>query len=99
MHDGSLATLREVVEFYNKGCRPNPDVSKIVGPLNLADTEIDELVAFLHTLDGRFNADGQQVSRVEPQKGNRLTAFSIARPQTLSLLAGELCGPLPTIGH
>ena len=99
MHDGSLATLRDVVEFYNKGCRPNPGVSRIVGPLNLAEPEIDELVAFLHTLDGRFNADGQQLSRVEPQTGNKLTAFSRDRPRTLPLLASELCGPSPLIGH
>lgn len=53
MHDGSLPTLRNVVEFYNKGCRPNPGVSPQVGPLNLSDDELDALVAFLKTLTGR----------------------------------------------
>lgn len=55
MHDGSLPTLRSVVEFYNQGCRPNPGVSKKVGPLNLNDRQLDDLVEFLGTLNGRFD--------------------------------------------
>lgn len=99
MHDGSLPTLRAVVAFYNKGCRPNPGVSPEVGPLNLTAPEIDELVAFLHTLNGRFSTDGQQLTRVEPKTRNVLTAFSPPRSQSLPLLARELCGPPSLIGH
>lgn len=52
MHNGSIATLREVVEFYNRGGNPNPDLSVFVRPLHLSAHEIDALVAFLNSLNG-----------------------------------------------
>jgi cytochrome c peroxidase len=50
MHDGSLATLRDVIEFYNEGGRPNLNLDAAIVPLSLTDEEIDDLVAFLHAL-------------------------------------------------
>jgi cytochrome c peroxidase len=50
MHDASLATLRDVVAFYNRGGVPNPDID--IKPLGLTDAEIDAIVAFLQSLDG-----------------------------------------------
>jgi len=52
MHDGSIATLREVVEFYNRGGIPNPDLDNRIAPRGLSDDEIDAIVAFLKSLDG-----------------------------------------------
>lgn len=52
MHDGSLHTLRDVIEFYRKGGIPNVTQSPVIRPLDLTDEEIDELVAFLETLTG-----------------------------------------------
>jgi cytochrome c peroxidase len=52
MHDGSIRTLREVVEFYNRGAIPNPDLSAFIHPLGLDSQEIDALVAFLNSLNG-----------------------------------------------
>jgi cytochrome c peroxidase len=52
MHDGSLATLREVVEFYNRGGNPNPWRSGRLGRLGLTPREVDQVVAFLETLNG-----------------------------------------------
>ena len=57
MHDGSQATLREVVEFYNRGGHPNPHLSDKVGPLNLTDEQQDALVAFMEALNGEGYAD------------------------------------------
>jgi len=57
MHDGSLATLRDVVEFYNRGGVPNPMQSGRIRPLRLTARDVDALVAFLHTLDGEGYAD------------------------------------------
>ncbi len=54
MHDGSMRTLREVVEFYNAGGKPNPHLDSRIKPLNLTDQEIDDLVAFLKALNGRY---------------------------------------------
>jgi len=53
MHDGSVATLREVVEFYDRGCGPNDALDRVIGPLGLSAAEIDGVVAFLETLEGR----------------------------------------------
>jgi cytochrome c peroxidase len=52
MHDGSIATLREVVEFYNRGGNRNPDLSVFIRPLHLTPHEIDAIVAFLNSLEG-----------------------------------------------
>ena len=57
MHDGSLATLRDVVEFYNRGGIPNPHQSKRISPLRLTDQELDALVAFLRSLNGEGYQD------------------------------------------
>ena len=53
MHDGSIKTLREVIEFYNRGCEPNENLAPIIRPLGLNNQEINDLVAFLKTLEGR----------------------------------------------
>jgi cytochrome c peroxidase len=52
MHDGSLRTLREVVEFYNRGGVKNPRLSGRIRPLRLSDADIDAVVSFLHALSG-----------------------------------------------
>ena len=52
MHDGSLATLREVVDFYDAGGAPNELLDPAIRPLHLSDTEKDDLVAFLESLTG-----------------------------------------------
>jgi cytochrome c peroxidase len=50
MHDGSLATLREVVEFYDAGAQPNPNLSPLIQPLHLQDREKAALIAFLRAM-------------------------------------------------
>lgn len=52
MHDGSLNTLEEVVDFYNQGGIKNPFRSPLLMPLNLTDMEKKDLAAFLRTLSG-----------------------------------------------
>lgn len=56
MHDGSLATLRDVVVHYNNGGfskegeQVNAFLSGGIRPLNLSEQQIDDLVAFMETL-------------------------------------------------
>jgi cytochrome c peroxidase len=50
MHDGSLATLEEVVAFYRRGGNRNPWVDAELEPLELTDDEAAHLVAFLRAL-------------------------------------------------
>jgi cytochrome c peroxidase len=52
MHDGSLATLEAVVEFYDRGGGGDPDKAEWLFPLGLTAAEKAALVAFLKTLTG-----------------------------------------------
>jgi cytochrome c peroxidase len=52
MHDGSEATLEEVVDFYDRGGIANPNLSKEIKPLKLSGSEKRDLVAFLESLTG-----------------------------------------------
>ena len=47
MHDGSVATLEEVVEWYDKGGHPHKHLSTKIRPLNLNDAEEADLVEFM----------------------------------------------------
>jgi cytochrome c peroxidase len=57
LHDGSAATLREVVELYNRGGTKNPHLSPKMFPLGLTDEEMDALVAFMEALDSPLPFD------------------------------------------
>jgi cytochrome c peroxidase len=52
MHDGKTATLEAVVEFYDVGGVPNPNLDPLIKPLGLSDAEKKDLVAFLNALTG-----------------------------------------------
>ena len=52
MHDGSLATLEDVIAFYDSGGRPNPNLDKEMKPLQLTDGEKADLLEFLKSLTG-----------------------------------------------
>jgi len=52
MHNGAFGTLREVVEFYNRGGVPNPLLDPLIRPLGLTNSEMADLVAFLESLTG-----------------------------------------------
>jgi cytochrome c peroxidase len=60
MHDGSLATLEEVIEFYDRGGHPNPHLDPEIRPLRLLPEEKGALVAFLRTLSGIVREGGNQ---------------------------------------
>jgi cytochrome c peroxidase len=52
MHDGSLKTLQEVVDFYDKGGIKNKNLDEKIKPLHLTDQEKKDVVAFLLALSG-----------------------------------------------
>jgi len=52
MHDGTLKTLEEVVEHYDKGGIPNANLSKQMKKLNLTPQDKADLVTFLKALSG-----------------------------------------------
>jgi cytochrome c peroxidase len=53
MHDGSLATLSDVVDYYDRGGNGNPSIDPELHPLRLLPGEKQSLVAFLRSLSGK----------------------------------------------
>lgn len=52
MHDGSKKTLEDVLKFYIRGGFDNPTLDPLMQKLDLNDREVEDLIAFLHTLTG-----------------------------------------------
>lgn len=52
MHDGSLATLEHVIDFYDKGGKANPALDADIRELRLTAEEKAALAAFLRALNG-----------------------------------------------
>lgn len=55
MHDGSLATLEAVIDFYDRGGGPAANRHPAVRPLALTPQEKADLVAFMNALTGPDN--------------------------------------------
>jgi cytochrome c peroxidase len=53
MHDGSLASLADVIDFYDKGGTKNPNLDPEIRELHLTADEKSALVAFLEALNGK----------------------------------------------
>ena len=52
MHNGTISTLEQVVQFYNAGGGAHPNKDSILKPLGLTSVEVSDLVEFLLTLSG-----------------------------------------------
>ncbi|MCU7803895.1 MAG: SCO family protein [Candidatus Thiodiazotropha sp. (ex Lucinoma borealis)] len=52
MHNGSLSTLLDVVEFYDQGGVPNELLDPQIRPLHLSQQEKQDLVSFIKSLTG-----------------------------------------------
>ena len=68
MHDGSLQTLWDVLDHYNKGGEANPYLDGGIEPLALTESEIDAVVALLFSMtDDRLKDenDRQQAAQHE----------------------------------
>ncbi len=64
MHDGSMQTLWDTVDHYNKGGEVNAFLDGGIEALALTEPEIDDLVAFMFTLtDRRFAAQNEDQFR------------------------------------
>jgi cytochrome c peroxidase len=53
MHDGSLKSLKEVIEYYDRGGDKNPFLDPAIFPLRLSPQEKMDLGAFLNALTSR----------------------------------------------
>ena len=68
MHDGSEATLLDVVKFYDKGGEPNPYLDGGIVPLKLTEQEMKDLVAFMESLTGEGNGSPTRAALLDPAK-------------------------------
>ena len=50
MHDGSINTLEEVLEHYNQGGKLHVNKNILIEPLNLTQTEKEDIILFLKSL-------------------------------------------------
>jgi cytochrome c peroxidase len=76
MHDGTLETLWDVMDHYNKGGEPNPFLDGGIESLGLVDSEIDQIVAFLFSLtDDRFAAENQKQMEIQRAKATANRPF------------------------
>jgi cytochrome c peroxidase len=60
MHDGSVASLEDVIKYYDRGGNRNTGLDLEIHPLHLSSTEKQNIIAFLRCLNGR------QVNRPAP---------------------------------
>jgi cytochrome c peroxidase len=67
MHDGTLRTLWDVLDHYNKGGEANAYLDGGIEPLNLSESEINDLVAFLFTLTDKRFAEQNEAAFKEQQ--------------------------------
>ena len=64
MHAGQFATLDEVLQHYNTAPPTTADHNHSeLEPLNLTEEQIEQMIAFLKTLDGPINADLKWVTK------------------------------------
>jgi len=68
MHDGSEATLADVVNFYDRGGEPNPYLDGGVVPLKLTHQEKQDLVAFMEALTGQASGAATRAELQDPGK-------------------------------
>ena len=92
MHDGSLATLWDVMDHYNKGGVPNPNLDGGMQRLGLTEAEIDDLVAFMESLTSSKLAAlaKQEMARQRARKNvrpERETAVAMGKQGHLGDLA------------
>lgn len=92
MHDGSLATLWDVMDHYNKGGVPNPFLDGGMQRLGLSEAEIDDLVHFMSALTtDRFVAFEKTEMAAQTAKKNvrpqRDTAVAMGKKDNLGDLA------------
>ncbi|QEH33305.1 Cytochrome c551 peroxidase precursor [Aquisphaera giovannonii] len=66
MHDGSMKTLEEIVEHYDKGGNPNPALDPDMKPLKLTAQEKADLVAFMKALTGEHKTLAELLPTLPP---------------------------------
>ncbi len=106
MHDGSEDTLEKVVDFYDRGGNPNPQLDRDIVKLNLTSQDKADLVAFMKSLSGKPrevklptlppSADGKSPdpkAALTPPSPPKEKAVSTSKTRTRSSLAVDRIDP------
>ncbi len=92
-HDGSQATLWDVMDHYNKGDGvKNPWLDEDIQPLALTEQDIDDVVAFLASLT---SADYQELGAKELERQRALSKISRPQRDTARAFGPKLPEPKP----
>jgi cytochrome c peroxidase len=86
MHDGSLRTLIDVIEFFDKGGERHPGLDPAIKPLGLSDAEKEDLLAFLMALSGPERAGLSDA----PTSVGRTTTVRLLKPDGAPLSGAML---------
>ena len=89
MHDGRMASLREVIDFYSGGGAKNPLLDEKIKQLNLSERDKADLIAFLESLTGDVSYRphaGLGTARAVPVQAKKMPgrASLLQRPQIQS---------------
>lgn len=72
MHDGSMASLEEVVEYYDRGGFAHEFIDERIRPLGLTEQDKTDLVEFMQTLTGsNVDALAQRITTDGFTRGSR----------------------------
>ncbi len=80
MHDGSVRTLAEVIDLYDRGGLARPSQDDLIRPLHLTKDEKSDLLAFLQTLSGTVSWRDDSPAFADHQSSFGKDAPSNARP-------------------
>ncbi len=105
MHDGSFATLEDIVRYYDHGGTPNRFLDGLVRPLKLTRGEVKDLVAFLDALTGDERAgigptlEGSRLTRIRvlDLEGRPLRGFTVEIRPAGDRLEGGRAGEMPQL--
>jgi cytochrome c peroxidase len=90
MHDGTITTLWDVMDHYNKGGEANLFLDGGMEPLALTETELDQVVAFLFTLtDSRFAEENERQMKAQRAQALKERPFRDEQMANREILAFE----------
>jgi cytochrome c peroxidase len=76
MHDGSMQTLWDVMDHYNKGGESNPFLDGGIEPLALTEDEIDAVVELMFAMtDDRLSKDRERQQKRQRQLSRKQRPF------------------------
>ncbi len=104
MHNGSMGTLKQVVEFYNRGGNvSNPELHPDIRRLGLTDAEIDDLSLFMISLTDervryeRAPFDHPSLKIPNGHQGDENSVSSV-KAKDNAILAKDLVLDIPAVG-